>query len=191
MKEAQYHHGNLRNELIEAGIELMNDLGPKKFSLRKVAAKCNVSHAAPYSHFSDIEDLTAAMGEHVTSQFTKKLREAIRGKENGNASVGLLGQAYIDFFIEHPQYFLFLFHYSGTTIDLDSESPEDYPPFVLFRNTAYAMFREKELPEDQFKEQLIMLWAMVHGIVSLLTTEGIRYSGDWSKIFSSMIAQEA
>lgn len=190
MKETQYHHGNLRSELIEAGIELMNELGPKRFSLRKVAAKCGVSHAAPYSHFSDIDALIAAMGEHVTRLFTEKLNDAMKGKEDSMEAIYLLGQAYIDFFIENPQYFLFLFHYSGTTIDLDKESPGDYPPFVLFRSTAYKMFRKRNLPEEKFTEQLIVLWSIVHGIISLLTNDGIHYSGDWRKIFSSVIAQK-
>ena len=43
-----YHHGNLRNALIEAGLKIINESGEDSLSLRKVAAACNVSHAAPY-----------------------------------------------------------------------------------------------------------------------------------------------
>lgn len=190
MKDKPYHHGNLRNDLIEAGIQLINEDGLKSFSLRKVAAKCQVSHTAPYSHFQDVDALIRAMGEHVTEQFLHKLRSSIQDKENSPEAVSLLGRAYIDFFVEHPHYYQFLFYSSGMTIDLDQEHPEDNPPFALFRSTAKAMFRRAGLPEEEQTRHLIAMWAMVHGIVSLLTNSGIRYSGDWGDIFTDILVQK-
>lgn len=190
MKEKPYHHGDLRNKLIEAGIGLINEDGLKGFSLRKVAAKCNVSHAAPYSHFKDIDELIYAMGEHVTERFMDKMRTSIRGQENSLEATSLLGQAYISFFIENPQYFQFLFYHSGLTIDLDNDNANDYPPFALFRTTAYQMFHSIGLPEEAYTEKLIVLWSMVHGIASLLTNQGIRYSGDWIHVFINNCIKE-
>ena len=190
MKEKPYHHGDLRNQLIEAGIALINEEGLKGFSLRKVAMKCGVSHAAPYSHFKDVDDLIAAMGEHVTEHFMEKLHAAINGREEHPDAIEFLGKAYIDFFIENPQYFQFLFYHSGLTIDLDHENPDDYPPFALFRATAYQLFRDTHLPEEEYPEKLIALWSVVHGIASLLTNNGIRYSGSWSDIFTNITHEE-
>ncbi len=184
MKEKPYHHGNLRKQLIETGISLINDEGIKSFSLRRVAAQCNVSHTAPYSHFKNVDELIAAMGEHVTEQFMEKLRISIMGREDSREAISLLGQAYIDFFIENPQYFQFLFYHSGITIDLDNYSSDNYPPFALFRTTAYHMFRSIGLPEASYPHKLIALWSMVHGIASLLTNNGVRYSGNWRDSFS-------
>ena len=53
MKNDSYHHQNLKNEMIEKGIELVNEHGAEQLSLRKVAQACGVSHAAPYSHFPE------------------------------------------------------------------------------------------------------------------------------------------
>lgn len=186
MKEKPYHHGNLRNQLIEAGIELINEAGLKGFSLRKLAAKCNVSHTAPYSHFKDIDALIYAMGEHVTEQFMNKLHSSIEGIEDSIEVVSLLGQSYIDFFIKNPQYFLFIFYHSGITIDLNKENSNDYPPFALLRTTAYKMFFKLNLPKDEYSDKLVALWSMVHGITSLLTNNGIQYSGDWRNIFNNI-----
>lgn len=186
MEVKPYHHGNLRNQLIESGIELINEDGLKGFSLRKVAVKCGVSHAAPYSHFKDVEDLVAAMGKHVTEQFTERLHAAIHGHEGTPDAIDLLGKAYISFFVENPQYFQFLFYHSGLTIDLDHESANNFPPFVLFRATAYQFFRSKNMPESEYSEKLIALWSTVHGIASLLTNNGIHYSGDWNAIFTKI-----
>lgn len=187
MDNRPYHHGDLRNNLIEAGIDLINHKGMAGFSLRKVAAKCNVSHAAPYSHFKDIDELICAMGEHVTKQFMEKLNASMVGQEHSPQSISLLGRAYISFFIEHPQYFQFLFYNSGITIDLDNDNADNCPPFVLFRTTAYQMFRSIGLPEDEYLKTLITLWSMVHGISSLLTNKNTHYSGDWSDIFENNI----
>ncbi|MBL4930435.1 TetR/AcrR family transcriptional regulator [Clostridium paridis] len=187
MNEKPYHHGNLRNQLIEAGIELINEAGLEGFSLRKVAAKCNVSHTAPYGHFKDIDALIHAMGEHVTEQFMDKLRRSIEGKESNIEAVSLLGQSYIYFFTENPQYFLFIFYHAGITIDLNKESANDYPPFALFRTTAYKMFQQINIPEEEFANNLITLWSIVHGIASLLTNSSIKYSGDWQAIFKNSI----
>ncbi|KWX72204.1 TetR/AcrR family transcriptional regulator [Paenibacillus sonchi] len=184
MKEKPYHHGNLRKQLIETGISLINEEGVKSFSLRKVAAQCNVSHTAPYSHFKNVDELIAAMGEHVTEQFMERLRISIMGEEDSREAISLLGQAYIDFFIENPQYFQFLYYHSGIIIDLDNYSSDNYPPFALFRTTAFHMFRSTGLPEASYSHQLIALWSMVHGIASLLTNNGVRYSGNWRDSFS-------
>lgn len=179
LKDKPYHHGNLRNQLIEAGIKLINLNGISSFSLRKVAAECEVSHTAPYSHFKNIDELVAAMGEHVTGQFMDTLHASVQGLEGKTEAITLLGQAYIDFFIEHPQYFQFLFYHSGLVIDLDNYESDSYPPFEIFRTTAYAVFRSNGLPETEFTPQLITLWSMVHGITALLTNNGVRYSGKW------------
>ena len=56
-----YHHGDLRNALIEAGLKIINVSGKDSLSLRKVASACGVSHAAPYAHFSDKESLMEAI----------------------------------------------------------------------------------------------------------------------------------
>ena len=77
MKHTAYHHKNLRNELIEKGIELVEEYGMQQLSLRKVAQACNVSHAAPYSHFKNKDDLILAMQSYITDQFTERLQDVI------------------------------------------------------------------------------------------------------------------
>ena len=99
MQQKPYHHGNLRNTLIEAGIALLNEQGQQHFSLRKVAAKCGVSHAAPYSHFENKEALMEAMKEHVTKQFTEVLEKTVQQHKNDIDIMFYLVNAYITFFV--------------------------------------------------------------------------------------------
>jgi AcrR family transcriptional regulator len=185
MQSKKYHHGDLRNALIEVGISLINENGLHQFSLRKVSAACGVSHSASYSHFKDINALIHAMGEHVTAQFMEKLEHVLEEQKSSNDIITLLGKAYIEFFTKHPNYFQFLFYQSGITINLDDDSTDDYPPFTLFRNSAYQTFEKMGIPRTAQKQILVTMWAMVHGLVSLLTNKNIKYSGDWAALLDS------
>lgn len=184
MTKPPYHHGNLRNQLIESGIALVTEEGMKNFSLRKVAARCNVSHAAPYSHFKDIDELCFAMGEHVTEKFMEELSSSIENEEDSCRAVTLLGIAYISFFQENPQYFQFIFYHSNTSINIDDEVNDTYPPFVLFKKTAYKMFDAMGIDKEDYLKHLLALWSIVHGIVSLLTNKNVHYSGDWKELLN-------
>ena len=77
-----YHHKDLRNALIETGIQLVSTEGVNAFSLRKVAAACGVSHAAPYSHFQNKEELLEAMQLFITDRFSKQLESAVQKNNN-------------------------------------------------------------------------------------------------------------
>ncbi|WP_018882925.1 TetR/AcrR family transcriptional regulator [Paenibacillus massiliensis] len=189
MKPGPYHHGDLRNTLIETGIELIGEEGLGGFSLRKVAAKCGVSHAAPYSHFKDIQDLLAAMADHVTEQFTTTLQVSIEGHNDPMSEMEKLGTAYISFFERHPTYFPFIFFQSGIVIQVDAgaENVPPYPPFAVFRATGYRLFRSLGLPPEQDDNMLMAYWSLVHGVASLLSSSGIRYSGDWQKVWQTIL----
>ena len=102
-----YHHKDLRKALIETGIELVSKEGVSAFSLRKVAAACGVSHAAPYSHFQNKEELLNAMQIFITDRFSKLLENTI--EKNGNVAEVLkdMGIAYVSFFAETPLIFSF------------------------------------------------------------------------------------
>src|SRR6266404_3557169 len=66
-----YHHGHLREVLLQAAIQLIAEVGPAAFTLREVARRAGVSHNAPYRHFPDREDLLAA----VAAQGFRELNE--------------------------------------------------------------------------------------------------------------------
>jgi len=186
MTEKPYHHGDLRNTLIEVGIRLINENGVQRFSLRKVAAMCNVSHTAPYAHFKDKDALLEAMNDHVTERFTKTLQAAIEGEECGEAAIAKLGKAYIAFFMENPNYYQFLFSKAGVAINLDDERACPYQPFALFHDIAYRTFGKINLSPETQKRLLIIKWALVHGMAALAANRNIQYSGDWRTLLDNI-----
>ena len=94
-----YHHGNLRQALIDAGIKIINESGEANLSLRKAAALCRVSHAAPYAHFKDKDELIEAIRARVTGQFMEELSAAADDAGDPESALINMGRSYIAFFV--------------------------------------------------------------------------------------------
>lgn len=183
MEHKKYHHGDLRNSLIEAGIELINERGLKEFSLRKVSALCGVSQAAPYSHFKSKEELLEAMQEHVTKQFMEVLENSIKeysDKKDPRVLIEM-GKSYVMFFINNPQYFSFLFSQPVMKINLSLNSDENsnFPPYELFKSATNSFFEDSGMSEEEMEDEIIYLWATVHGLTSIATMKNVYYDKDW------------
>ena len=77
MENNSYHHGDLKHELMEKGLVLINKYGEDNLSLRKLAAECGVSNAAPYAHFENKEDLISEIQNYVMGLFTAQLKNVV------------------------------------------------------------------------------------------------------------------
>ena len=181
-----YHHGNLRQALIDAGIKIINDYGEESLSLRKAAAMCNVSHAAPYAHFKDKEELIEAIKNDVTERFMQELESAVEGGASADEAIIAMGRTYVTFFSKNPDYFVFLFGKQNIKahLKMDKEYKNDYPPFLLLRRMYLKHLEENGL-EKTFEEQeieLIKIWSIVHGMASIACMKGVKSSVDWNDI---------
>ncbi|MCR5734186.1 MAG: TetR/AcrR family transcriptional regulator [Lachnospiraceae bacterium] len=178
-----YHHGNLRQALIDAGIKIINENGEEYLSLRKVAAECNVSHAAPYAHFKDKEELLEAMKKSVTDRFTDELETAVNMGKNAEESIILMGKAYISFFSKNPDYYTFLFGKLNICahLQMDKMHEEDYPPFLLLRRLYEAYLDENGIQQTDNEQEIgiIKTWALVHGMASIACMKGVHSSINW------------
>lgn len=108
--KAAYHHGDLRTALIEAALEIIDELGPQGLTIRKVAHRAGVSHAAPYRHFPDKDDLILAVVEKGFELLDAEMDRARR--EAGNdplAQFAASGEAYLNFAMGYPAYYRVMF----------------------------------------------------------------------------------
>lgn len=193
MAEKRYHHGNLKECLIEAGIALINEEGEKHFSLRRVAALCGVSNAAPYSHFKSKEELLYAMQNYVTDQFTAELEKSIKHEDlDSPDAIIKLGKCYVMFFIKNPQYFEFLFSHSFVRVNLNmnDDGLNNYPPFELLRKLTFRVFGKMGMPKGKIMDTVILEWATVHGLAAIATMKGISYDYDWERKIEGIIVHE-
>ncbi len=187
-----YHHGNLRQALIDAGIKIINESGEANLSLRKAAAMCKVSHAAPYAHFKDKNELIEAIKATVTEQFIEELSAAVDASPNAESALVNMGRHYVAFFVRRPDYFRFIFGSQNITahIRFDKQYENDYPPFALLKETYLKYLWEKQLDKSREEQEidLLKLWASVHGIAAIACMSGVDTSFEWEdKIFSDLL----
>ena len=178
-----YHREGLKNLLIEKGIEIVNADGVQSFSLRKAAAACKVSHAAPYSHFRNKEELLNAMQLHITDRFSKTLETAIAENKKPAALLKKLGIAYVAFFIDNPAYFQFLYSKSDIKVDLTLSVPdeENYAPFILYKNSILSLLKQAKVPKKKQNDILITIWAFIHGLTALAAMKNVHYDKKWKE----------
>lgn len=187
-----YHHGNLRQALIDAGIKIINESGEANLSLRKAAAMCKVSHAAPYAHFKDKNEFIEAIKATVTEQFIEELSAAVDASPNAESALVNMGRHYVAFFVRRPDYFRFIFGSQNITahIRFDKQYENDYPPFALLKETYLKYLWEKQLDKSREEQEidLLKLWASVHGIAAIACMSGVETSFEWEdKIFSDLL----
>ncbi len=194
MPVKSYHHGDLKNALIEAGIEIINQSGEEQLSLRKVAAKCGVSNAAPYAHFACKEDMIHAMQEHVTASFMEDLDAAYKPLwEAGQYSDALLamGNAYVTYFLKHPTHYYFLFSQPCMKADLSviHDSPDNFPPYALMRKLVIQWCHETspDMKDDDIELQIIRMWASVHGIAAIANMKNVTWEKDWTTEIANIL----
>src|SRR5215813_14824209 len=91
MRRKPYHHGNLREALLESAIVLIAEVGPAGFKLRELARRAGVSHNAPYRHFRDRDALMAAVAKQGFRELTRAMRRASNGKSGALERLKLAG----------------------------------------------------------------------------------------------------
>lgn len=189
----KYHHGDLRNALIEEGIKMINSGGEGSLSMRKLAEKCGVSMAAPYAHFKSKDDLINAMKNHVTENFTERLEKSVSKIRDGGIEKKIiaLGNAYILFFMEHPEYFTFLFSrgYIHVNLDFSKSDENNFKPFLILKDLCTQYFAEKkpELSDYEKELEIIRIWASVQGLTSIIFMNNVKWSRSWKKEISNLL----
>ena len=188
----KYHHGDLRNALIEESIKMINSSGEESLSMRKLAQRCGVSMAAPYAHFKNKEEMINAIKEYVEEAFTKYLEDAVASCENDiEKKIITLGNAYITFFIENPEYFTFLFSrgYIHANLDFKSSDEKDFKPFKILKDLCAQYFDEKkpELSDYEKELEIIRIWASVQGLTSIMFMQNVKWSRNWKEEISKLL----
>ena len=168
LKSDTYHHGNLKEELVEKGLAYIDQYGLEALSMRKLADSTGVSPAAPYAHFKNKEAFLSEIRNYVNNRFYSTLVKATEDCSDPSRILFNLGKSYILFFYENPLYYRFLF--SIENIDI-----ENYSPFVLFKNTAEKVWKEESENRDGtsiLHSKVIALWSLVHGLSSIVNMKG-------------------
>ena len=186
-----YHHGNLREELIEKGIEVINEEGEEKLSLRKVAKMCGVSNAAPYTYFKKKSDLLYAMSDYIWGILSMELDRTRKKYENQENLLVKLGKTYIMFFCENHRYYHFIISRKNMKIDLFSKFSEiennNEKAFSILKIEAIKILEKMGVPNQAMQDKIIAMWALVQGLTTIMITNDIKYSESWEERIEEII----
>ena len=164
-----YHHGNLKEALLRAALELIAKKGPAGFTFAEAARWAGVSPAAPYRHFRDRDELLANIALRGFQQFEAALAKAWNdGRPDPMTAFDRLGKAYLAFARTEPAYYSAMFE-AGIPVDANPELRESGDrAFAVLRNAAETLVAT--LPGSKRPPSLMMalhIWATAHGIASL------------------------
>lgn len=190
--KTKYHHGDLKVDLIKTGLKMIQENGIEKLSLRKLSAICNVSEAAPYSHFKNKDELLIAMQEYVTQQLQNHLESAYENTEKKHSPDAILnmGKAYILFFLQYPEYYTFLFAQPCLKIDLSMKPCKDnFSPFQYFKERSYFVYGKKGLTDEKIKYGIIAMWAKVHGLAAIASMKYVEKDFEWENILEKILVE--
>jgi AcrR family transcriptional regulator len=164
-----YHHGNLKEALVRAALELIAEKGPSGFTFAEAARSAGVSAAAPYRHFRDRDELLSDVARRGFEQFEQVLARAWNdGRPDPFTAFKRLGEAYLQFARAEPAFYSAMFE---TGIPLDTD-----PALRQAGDRAFGVLRaatEKliaTMPDKGRPPALMMalhIWALSHGIASL------------------------
>jgi AcrR family transcriptional regulator len=169
-KKSQYHHGDLKNALIQAGIDILSKDGVNGLSLRRVARRAGVSHAAPYAHFADKQALVAAISTEGYQKLYRKVYNAAQNHRGDPLRQLVEGAwAYAEFALNDTDHF-------KITLSGVVEKEKDHPAFVEISRESFKLVVElveacqkagvlNQGPSDLMAASV---WGLVHGFVSLV-----------------------
>jgi AcrR family transcriptional regulator len=167
-EQRSYHHGDLREALVEQAIASLNAVGVEHLSLRAVAAAVGVSPSAAYHHFADKDSLIDAVKDRGFEQLDSYIEKSI-SSERAHASDTVMARrimttgaiAYINFAVDYPHWFSIMF--SGAKDSSRTPHMESSLAHLrdLFMSTRGISAEDEELTEE-------VLMASIHGIAALV-----------------------
>ncbi len=164
-----YHHGNLKEVLLEAARKLIEEHGAFGFSLTEAARLAGVSPAAPYRHFRDRDALLAEVAKSGFDRFAARLDMAWNnGVPTPLSAFDALSKAYLAFAREEPASYAVMFESGVETADEGETIPAAERPFDVLLKAAAALCRS--LPESErppIKLMALHIWAISHGVATL------------------------
>jgi AcrR family transcriptional regulator len=182
-----YHHGDLRDALIQAALAEAEQGGPEAVSIKALAKTLGVSQPAPYRHFADREALLTAATAEAFRQFNAVLRQAVAASSR-RSKLSRLAQAALVFGLQRSGIYRLMF--ASQTMACAAEDSELH---AAAQETFALLLDALEGPRDLLRERrALQIWASLHGVVmlaqqGLLTGKSINISRE--ELVEDMVAQ--
>ena len=163
-----YHHGNLKNALLQAGMQLLEQDGLSGLSLRSIAARVGVSHTAPKNHFGSLRGLLTALAAEGFVLHAATMQQGVDAATDptGRQRAAMVG--YVDFARAHPQLFALMFSPFYCDISDPALHAAGQASRAVLAGISKGLDRDKADQPGAVRQAEMMLWSLVHGYATLL-----------------------
>jgi AcrR family transcriptional regulator len=167
MSKESYHHGDLRNALIEAGLQLSSKSGPTAVRVRAAARAAGVTPTAAYRHFHDAADLLAAVRRRAFELLATAVSAEVDASRVGAPSDRLeaIGRAYVAFALAEPGWYRTAFGPGAGSLE---DARVQGTAFTLLGAVLDELVAAGELPSKRRPMADLAAWSAVHGLAMLL-----------------------
>jgi AcrR family transcriptional regulator len=176
-KAQPYHHGDLRRALVDAALAIVTDEQDWTFSLREVARRAEVSHAAPYNHFTDKNDLLSAVAALGFERLRDGMRAAVNRAEGPVAQLLATGRAYVRHGLKNPALYRLMFGPALTSSEtgerptLAREAGAEARAVlqgIILRGAQSGEFAVAANDKRDLLAATLSAWSVVHGLTLLI-----------------------
>jgi AcrR family transcriptional regulator len=187
-RKARYHHGELREALIGATRQLVEERGAENFTLADACRVAGVTTAAPYRHFRGKQEILEEIASRGFDELTKRSMAVVAEKGEGTlAGIVAMGQAYVAFAVEETAVFRLMF---GQMPSLKKDEHVAGTGHACFANLIgqVALYCKRNKVRGDAQELALRLWTFVHGAASLLIDqdyEGVAPKMDVNQLIAS------
>lgn len=161
-----YHHGDLANALRQAAAQLLEERGVAGFSLREVARRAGVSHAAPAHHFGDAQGLLTAVAVEAFKHLAAETEAAVAGINDPVEALAQLGRAYVTVSVEHPGHCAIVFRTDALHPDDPEYQEWGRRAFRVLEDTVDRLARA-QAPDLDTDLAAALCWSTVQGLITV------------------------
>jgi AcrR family transcriptional regulator len=167
----RYHHGSLKQALVDAAVEILAEGGPSALTLTEAARRAGVTPAAPYRHFSGRDALLAELARQGFETFGARIEAAWdEGRPDAKSAMRAMCGAFLKFASEEPGLYAAMFGQAATLADPGAGGAADHALEILWR-AAVAWLQAAGAPAQGARHLALQIWAVAHG-VAMLTISG-------------------
>lgn len=164
-----YHHGNLRQALMQGAVKCIREHGAENLSLRALAREVGVSQAAPYRHFEDKVSLLSALASDGFERLGKAMREAFElHADDAEKALGEVGLTYLKFALQHPETYRLMFGMKASQFNHNEMDSGHSEGFCVLEDVIRLGLIKQQFNALNADDIATSAWSMVHGYTSLV-----------------------
>lgn len=193
MSQNRYHHGNLKTELVTAGLVLADRSGFEAISLRELARDTKVTPAAALRHFNDLAHLKAEISQSAREELARlclaswaNIESTGVNRESAIERFDALARCYVSFAQNHTN----LFNAAFALCESQPATPDNPSPWELLEEVVEDLVALGVIPNAKREEAPLTAWSMVHGMATLESHNLVhisRYKGDIANLVISVL----